>query len=288
MNWDDLRYVLEVARCGSFVGAAKTLNVSHTTVARRLQAMEQTHGASLFERRGKEYHPTLVARGLIELAREMDARIHDLERQLEAHAEEPRVEGEVRIATVAALADRIGPELAAFRRRYPDVRLWVTVSNEMVSLARGEADVAIRITREPPERLVGRKLTDVRFAVFGAEHAFPHPVADIHALPWVCLDSTRSLTPQGQWEAEHVDEDRIALRTNSRGLFLDLVRRGMGVGILPIGLSHDGPLRALTDPIPELTLPVWILTHADLRRAPRIRAVMDFFAEAIDAARDRI
>ncbi len=288
MNWDDLRFVLEVARSGSLVAASKALRVSHTTVARRLQALEQAQGAPLFERRGNAYQPTELARGLVELASEMDERIAALERRLQAHKSAPRVEGEVHITTVAAMADRLGPQLVAFRERYPEVRLRLSVSNDMVNLARGEADVAIRITREPPERLVGRKLTDVRFAVFGAAHALPEPVGDLHALPWVCLDASRADTPQGQWEAEHVDDARVVLRTNSRGLFLDAVKRGLGIGVLPVGLGRDDTLRALSETLEELSLPVWILTHADLRKTPRIRAVMDFFGDTIDGARDRL
>jgi len=287
MNWDDLRFVLEVARTGSFVGAAKALRVSHTTVARRLQALEQGHGTPLFERRGSRYRPTLVARGLIDLAAEMDARVKAVERQLEAQAEEPRVEGEVRIATADGLAERLGPQLAAFRARYPELKLVVTVSNEMVSLAGGDADVAIRITREPPERLVGRRLTDVRFAVYGAKKLLPQGDVDWHALPWVCLDDTRASTPQARWEATHVDDASVVFRTNARALFVDVVKRGMGVGVLPLGLADDG-LEPLSGPIESLTLPVWILTHADLRRSPRIRAVMDFFAGVIDAASEQM
>lgn len=287
MNWDDLRFVLEVARSGSFVAASKTLRVAHTTVARRIQALEQEQGAPLFERRDNAYHPTHVARALVEVAVEMDERINALGRQL--GAQDSRVEGEVRIATVAAVADRLGPQLVAFKKAYPDVRLWLSVSNEMVSLAKGEADVAIRITRHPPERLVGRKLTEARFAVYGAKSSLPDPVGAIRELPWVSLDCSRAHTPQGRWESEHVPRERIVLSTNSRGLFLDAVRRGMGVGVLPLGLgADDDALVALTDPIPEISLPVWILTHADLRNTPRIRAVMDFFADAIAAAGEQL
>lgn len=280
MNWDDLRFVLEVARTGSVVAASKTLRVAHTTVSRRLGALEQAHGAKLFERRGNTYLPTLVGRAMVELASEMDDRIGTLERQLDAR--EPRIEGEVRIATVAVVAERLGAQVVAFRARYPAVRLWLSVSNEMVSLAKGEADVAIRITNTPPERLVGRKLTDARFAVYGAQGTLPD--TDLVERPWVCLDASRSQTPQGRWEAAHVPPERVVLRTNSRGLILDAVRRGMGVAILPVGLGER--LVPLTDPLDELTLPIWILTHEDLRKTPRVRAVMDFFAEAIDAVRD--
>lgn len=282
MNWDDLRYVLEVARSGSVTAAAKRLGVAHTTVYRRIQALEQSQTEPLFERRGAAYEPTGAARALVDLAMEIEARVVLLERATNAE-----MSGEVRITTVAPFAERFGASLASFRALHPNIRLVLRVTNDLLSVERGEADVALRVTRAPPEQLVGRKVGDVRFAIFGAAEALPSEPDDLFDLDWIGLDETLAATPQGRWENDHLRPERVIFRTNSRPLFVDLVRRGLGLGVLPCAIGAEGQsLRPLSPPLDELTLPVWLLTHDHLRRTPRVRAVLDFFADALAEVRD--
>jgi DNA-binding transcriptional LysR family regulator len=287
LNWDDLRYVLAVARTGSVASAARKLRVAHTTVYRRIHALEQAHRAQLFERRGNAYEPTPAARTLVDLATEMELRVDALEREMTGL--DVRMEGVVRITTVAPLAERLGEHLMAFHELYPAVQLVLRVTNDLLCLEKGEADVAIRVTRDPPETLVGRKVAAVRFGVFGAVHALPREPGALDELDWVGLDDSLADTPQGRWEARHLLPERIVLKTNSRPLFVDCVRHGLGVGVLPhaIGVA-DEALRALGEPIDELTLPLWLLTHGHLRQTSRVRAVLDFFGDAMAQASDQL
>ncbi len=240
----------------------------------------------IFKRGPSGYELTAIGKSMVELASDMDERIGGLERQLAGS--DPRVEGEVRITTVASIAWRLRKDLLEFKRSFPAVRLCLHVSNDMVSLAKGDADIAVRVTKVPPAPLVGRKLVDVRFAVYGAGHILPAERGDIHEMEWVCLDASRAQTPQARWEMAHVDPAKVSLRTNSSALFGDAVSAGIGIGILPLGVGSEDPnLVALTEPMKELTLPLWLLTHEELRDTPRVRAVLDFLADVVGRSRER-
>ena len=114
---------------------------------------------------------------------------------------------------------------------------------------------------------MGRRLGDVAFAVFAAVGRLAGP---LHEAGWVCFDDDLARSPQGRWEAAHIPPERVALRTNSRAVFREAVSGGTGVGILPCSLAAEDPhLLALTEVIPELSLPLWLLTHPDLAQMPR-------------------
>jgi DNA-binding transcriptional LysR family regulator len=275
MDWDDLRFALALARAGNLAKAARSLGVAHTTVARRISAFEESLGAPLFDRVGGDCTPTPAGKDIVETASEIEAKVNAFEHRLSSRDAE--LEGDVTIATVEPLAAKLTEHVLAFGRLHPTIRVRIHATNANVDLSKREADIALRVTAAPPEALVGRKLASSAFAVFGTK------VSSLDDSPWVVFDASLAATPQGQWEAKNVPPDRVTLRTNSRIVFVEAVTAGAGIGVLPCGVAAQLPnLVQLGQVIPALGLPLWILTHEDLKDTPRVRALMDHLVSVFE------
>lgn len=290
MDWDSLRFVLAVARAGSLSEAAKQLGVSHSTVYRRINAFEDEHKITAFERLPDGYRLTEAGRSITRLAERVEESVNDVARQLTRSPKNDEVSGAVRVAAPEAVALAIGPQLAPLLDRHPALALDWVLGAAPVDLNRREADIAIRVAASPPDNLVGRRLADVAFAVYGASHAVErHGWSYPDRARWVVFDDSQASSPQGRWERANISADSIAIRVNRR-VMLDLaVTSGLGLGVLPRGVGDASTqLVRLTDTLAELTLPLWVLTHPDLREVVSIRAVMDFCGEVLGRRRGEI
>ncbi len=286
MDWEDLHYAVEVARAGGVATAARALKVAQSTVYRRVTALEERVGAKLFDRRGGAYVLTDAGQELLAEGLDVHARIGALEMRLKSKSH--RVEGEVRVAAPELLAVELARLLSSLRAELPGVRVHLVVGHRPADLGRQEADVALRVTRTPSEGLIGRKLADVAFAVYSATSYAPG-CSDLGSLDWVCFEATPASTPQHRWEAENVSPARAAIRTNSRAAFLEAVVAGAGVGILPCGVAARAPtLVARSGVLRELTLPLWMLLHPEVAKAPRVRCVADLLQAAIGRERSAL
>lgn len=156
MSWDDLRYVLAVARRGTLTSAGDELRVTHTTVGRRLRALECAMSVRLFDRTPDGLVPTPAGQELVAAATQMEAELQAARRRIMGRDAE--LHGALRVSIFDFLLWRCADALESFMRRYPRVDLTITTSLDAVSLARREADVAIRLTDQPPELLLGRRV----------------------------------------------------------------------------------------------------------------------------------
>ncbi|QPC42820.1 LysR family transcriptional regulator [Kaustia mangrovi] len=283
MPWDDLRTVMAVARTGSLSGAARMLGLSHATVFRRLAGIEERLGVKLFDRSRRGYAPTLEGEDIAAVAEGIAAEVVAVERRVAGR--DLRPSGTVRVTTTdSLLAGFLTPVFASFREVFPDIVLEAVVSNELFSLSRREADVAIRPTGAPPEALVGRRIGTIAQAVYG-----PAGTGDADSGPWVGWDEPMIHPALGRWMATKGVDARCVYRANTGMGLLAAVREGLGATVLPCYLADgDDRLVRLGDPVPELAVDLWLLTHPDLRRTARIRAFADFVADAVKAARPRL
>lgn len=277
VKWDDLYTVLAVARGGGLAEAARTLGVAHSTVYRRIAAFESEHGVRIFDRQGGGYALTDAGRELVSVAEQMEALALEAERRIAGRDEALR--GEVRVAAPEALGESVCALLPEFQASYPDIVVQLTASADVVDLSKHEADIAIRAMLRPPESLVGRKIADVAFAAYGRRG-----VSDD---AWVIFDESLAHTPQGKWEAKHVPAEKVRARLGSRALFVAALSAGVGVGVLPCALGDQEPgLARVGDVLPELSLPLWLLTHPDLKAVPRVRALMDYLTQRFAEQRE--
>ncbi|UJR82909.1 LysR family transcriptional regulator [Sandaracinus amylolyticus] len=280
VEWDDLRYVLAIARDGTLSRAAARLGVSHTTVARRVRAIEQTLGVRLFDQTPDGFVATAAGRDVASVAERMESDVLSLEGRVLGRDE--RLQGTLRLATMDILFRRYQGALSSFMTRYPSVELTVVVSDREVSLARREADVAIRMTSAPPEHLVGRRIGRVEFAVYGSKALVEHmgPDATYAEYPWIHWDERLDMRWLDGWLAAHAPGARIAMRVDASSMVMrQAIAAGIGVHFLATFDGDSDPaLRRIGPVAPGFERDVWLLTLPDLRSTSRVRAFMDHVA----------
>ena len=283
LNWDDLRVILAIAMSGTLSGAGRRLGVSHATVFRRLGDIERRLGVKLFERSRTGYSATLAGEETAAAARRIEGEVLNVERRVVGR--DLRPSGTVRVTTTDTLLfGLLSPVFAGFRRSYGDIELEVAVSNELFSLSRREADVAIRPSSALPEPLAGRKLGTIAQAIYGRKDAILKSAGepDLHALAWIGPDDSMAYRALERWMSQMGLTEAVRYRLNTvLGMFA-AARDGAGLAVLPcyLGDGADDLVR-LGATLPELSTDLWLLTHPDLRTTVRIGAFTDYVAEAV-------
>jgi DNA-binding transcriptional LysR family regulator len=285
LDWDDLRHFLAIVERGSISGAAALLKVNHSTVLRRIGALEDRLGQRLFDRLPAGYVLTTEGQALAEELRGVREQIETAARRLQGG--DAQVRGTVRLTTTDTLLQSLLlPLLATFRTQHPAVQLEVTVNNSFLNLTQREADVAVRGSNQPPENLVGRRVGRIQTALHASQAYLDAigPGATRADWQWVALDESLAHLEQARWLREHVEPARIALRVDTLVGMADAVAAGLGVGLLlcPLADRRAGLVR-LEPPDPRLDTQIWVLTHPDLKAVARIRALTDFLVESLSA-----
>jgi DNA-binding transcriptional LysR family regulator len=280
MDWDDLRYVLAVADAGSLAGAARGLGVNHTTVLRRIDAFEKRLGLRLFERLPTGYVLTAGGEELIAAARHVGDTVTALERKLAG--QDLRLSGTLRVTTTDTLMGSVFPEiLADFRTAHPGIQVEVALSNQMLNLSRRDADVAVRPANDPPESLVGQRISRIAFAIYGSKaYLARHRTKDLAAHQRVAPDDSLAGTSVARWMRTTLPDSEVTLRADSLLALRCAAEAGLGLAALPCYLGDMSALVRVQAPIAAMETSLWILTHEDLRRTARVRAFMEFAAVA--------
>jgi molybdate transport repressor ModE-like protein len=275
LNWDELKLVLAIARAGSLAGAARQLGVSHATVFRHLNSVEKTLGVSLFQRATHRYTATGAGDALVATAADVETQVLAVEQRLTGH--EVKLSGTIRLTTTdTLLSGLLAPILSAFQAEYPAISLEVSVSNAVFSLARRDADIAIRPGQKPNEHLVGRRIGVISQAVYAAlDH---DGVDDIHADQHWIGTGTDIIYPELEtWMQKQGLEPRCRMFTNSLLATCAAVAAGSGIAVLPCYLGDaDTRLRRVGESVPELASDLWLLVHPELKRIAPIKAFNDY------------
>jgi molybdate transport repressor ModE-like protein len=276
----DLRTLLAIAREGSLAGAARRLRVNHSTVFRRLGAIEARLGTRLFERQGGSYATTAAGEDLLRTAERVEAEVEALERRLSGR--DLRLTGSLRLTAPDDIAEvLLLPLLTEFRKAYPDITVELVIDNRMLNLTRREADIAVRPTLRPPETLAGRRVGGLASAVYGAAGPPPQDPAGGDRR-WIAWEEGAGPPPMARWLADNADRHAIGYRSNSMLNQASAARAGLGLALLPCFLGDSEPrLRRVAGPLPELNTELWLLTHPDLQRTARIRVLLDLLYDAL-------
>ncbi|MFB9866382.1 LysR family transcriptional regulator [Vreelandella sulfidaeris] len=282
VKWDDLQVVLAIAQTGSLSGASRHLNISHATVFRRLNALEKRLDVALFERHRHGYTPTFAGEDLAATGERVQKEIHSAERRI--IGQDLKLSGNLRVTTTDTLfAGLLCPVFTTFRQQYPNITLEVVISNQLQSLSRRDADIAIRPTLKPPETLVGRQIGEISLAVYGQQERWkttilPQAPASLLTENWIGPDVHMGDAALEKWM---MDKNATYRLDSMLGMQL-AVRHGAGIAVLPCYLGDaDKTLVRLSQPIEELTTQLWLLTHPDLRRVARVRAFLAAVTEGI-------
>ena len=287
-HWDALRYCLSVARCGSVSAAAQELGVSHATVLRRIDQFEKQLGVKLFKRLQSGYVLSEAGEPLLRRVAEIESELVDLLDVVQGRDEAPS--GVLSVTQPHNVLLDLYPLYRDFIQRYPDIQLDVETSSSIVNLNRQEAEVAIRLTEQPSELLIGRKVGAVSVSAYMSKHYLAQfdAMPSLAELNWIFLP--RSVNNWGGrsndsgWEQLHrrVAAPNIVMQTSNYADIVSAIRAGIGASFL-----GDLYARQFDDlvPVPNCditnSLNMWIVTHRDLRGVKRVQCFMRFFGDAL-------
>lgn len=283
LDWEDLRYFGALARHGTLSATARELRVNHATVARRVASLEALLGHPLFDRRADGYALTAEGKAVLDGARAMDEAALSVLRRLDAGTE---LNGLVRLAAGRVLAERfLIDRLRSFHERYPAIDLEVIGGSRVVSLARRQADIALRYGSPKDSELVARRVAKIAFGLY-ASPAYRDEIAAGGTPAFIGFDIGSDFVGEAAWLARQFGDRRFSFRTNSQTTQAAAARAGYGVALLPCYVAADDPglVRvSLEERLPERDL--WLVFRRELRRVPRVRAVVDYLAQVF--RRDR-
>lgn len=281
LDWNDYETVLRVAEAGSLSKAAHMTGSSHPTMFRRINAVEEKLGVRLFERFRTGYQPTAAGEEIVSVARQIAELTNTTERRLSG--QDLRPSGVVRVATTDTLLfGLLAPEIERFRQVESEITLDIVVSNEISNLSLREADIAIRPASSPDDHLVGRNLGLIRQAVY-AHHTLDFddkPPSPWKTLPWVGPSPSMAYGQLHTWMREVECDEKCVCRLDSVLAMYAAVKSGIGVAVLPCYLADtDIDLTRIGDPVDDVAVDLWLLTHPDLRHTARVRAALDHFGK---------
>lgn len=287
MDWDDTRIFLALTRSPSLRAAARSLAIDQATVGRRLNALEAGLGAKLFLRAKDGYQLTAAGEAALGAARRMEAAALDLRSRVDGQDENPG--GLVRVTSSDAIAGEfLLPAIARLQQRWPNIRVDLEVSTQVLNLGRRQADIAFRNVRPDTPDLVVRRVVAWPVGLFAspaylARCGEPAPDDELRG---------HQLVAYGPYLAHHAlatvvevpaRQARIAMAVNSSLLLRKAVAAGIGMGEMPVRLGErDGLVRVWPQRRRAADHEVWLVMHPDLQRTARVRATAEFLAEALD------
>jgi DNA-binding transcriptional LysR family regulator len=284
LDWEDVRYFVALARYRTLSATARALHVNHATVARRIASLETLLGHPIFDRRARGYSLTAEGKALVNHANAMNEAALSILRRLDAGTE---LSGRVRLAAGRVLAERfLIDRLRAFHERYPAIDLEVIGGSRVVSLAKREADIALRYGSPKDSELVTRRVAKLAFGLYASPDYHDKLKAGEPPV-FIGFDENSEFVAEAQWLKRHFGDHRFSFRTSSQTTQAAAARAGYGIALLPkyVVETHEP---GLVDVARGETLPerdVWLIIRRDLTKVPRVRAVTDYLVELFQRER---
>lgn len=276
-DWQDLHHFIVVARLGSLTAAAKALRVDHATVGRRVSSLEASLGLKLLERLPRSSRLTEAGIALAAIAQPMERFVDEVDRYARGAV---GLSGTVSVSTLALLASvLLVPSLPALRAEHPDLKIVLDTTSSVASLERGEADIAIGYVRPDEAGRIVRRVGQVRFGFYASpSYASVAPADRV----FIGFEESLEHIPQHRWLQGFAALRPVVLRSNDVNTQQAAARAAVGVALLPCfvasndsGLVRVEPLRAGD------TRELWLSVHADVRRSPAVRRVMDHLIDVL-------
>ena len=280
----DLEIVLALTRAGTLAQAGERLGLDASTVFRTLQRIEKGLGQRLFERSRTGYQASELVRELVRLAEKMEVQL-EAARSL-AQLKPEQVSGSVRITTTdTILHGLVAPALSILHQQHPLLAFDLHAGNELASLTRRDADIAIRATRRPPQHLVGKHVGPIRVALYAARKSslrtFDATVAS--QTNWIAPDDALPDHPSVVWRKKHFPKVSPAFRVNSILTVAELIGHGFGIGLLPVFFADERTdLRQISEVLDECQTELWLLTHTESRHLRRVSTVFSHLAQGLE------
>jgi DNA-binding transcriptional LysR family regulator len=293
VDWSALRDFLVIAECGSISRAARALGVSQPALSRRLLALEESLGLTLFVRSQRGLHITAAGERIRNLAERMRETATAIETA--AQLGHDRVGGVVRISAPDV---RLGTEwlprvLFPLRKEHPELVLDILIENQLTDLERRAADIAIRATQPVGSSLTARRVAKIGWGLFATRQyvsarGLPRDRGELRQHDFVVYaqaSDRRQLT----WLDERDLADRLVLQASNVEAAITATAAGWGIGVMPLMIGGaDTNLVQIMPDSERVNLPIWLVTHAELKRSPKIRAVFSHLARCFERDKERL
>lgn len=285
-DWDEHRLVLAVHRGGTLRAAAEALDVTHTTVSRRLTVLEQGQPSPIFVRADRAYKITAYGQQRVAIAEQIEA-LDFTARRLGRGASDA-LSGPLSLSVPQAFLQFVlMSDIAAFTAAHPDVQLTVAGSDAFADLDRGQADVVVRGQINPDPHLVGRMISTVGLSYYAnRKYLDATPSAQ---LQWITSGAatTQSGSTPNEWRAQSPFPNApIGMVIDDIMSRYKAVADGLGLGRLACFMADTDPrLVRICNETPQQPYELWILTHPDLRDTPKVRALMGWLGDALKPKR---
>lgn len=291
IQWDDLKYFLAMADQGSLSAAARKLNVSQPTLSRRLTALEESVGAELFSRTRTGLEMTALGEEMRNHARHMQDDVHAIERLVTGH--DSSLQGSVIISCVEAIGSLwLVEQLLGFRKQYPGITVDVKVDNAVSDLLRREADIALRMFRPVQNDLICKRTVTMCYGYYAhkdylAQHGTPKSVSELKNFDFILPhDEILAYTSTEHRKSIGIPKG-AAFRSNSIVALSTAVKAGYGIGAYScLAAAADPNLVRLFDDYVVFSSDLWLVSHQELRRSARIRAMYDYLGDLLQSHAD--
>lgn len=279
--------MLAAARADTLSEAAAEMGVSVSTMSRRISVLEDDVGTLLFEKKTRGVVLTSAGAEMLSVAEAMEGLTHDLDARI--HGLDARVEGEIRATSLDSLWTLWASDLRGFHERFEGIELQLMSGFAVANMTQREADVAVRIAREAPGHLIGRKHAQVAYAIYGAPELVTSVGEDAPyaEFPWVSWDFSVARGVDS-WLQEHAPGARVVSRVERMTIMSSIAATGSGVAMLPCFAGDVHPGLQRVGPYFELGGWVWVLSHPAMRGSAKIRAFVGFITELLARDRDLI
>jgi DNA-binding transcriptional LysR family regulator len=284
MEWSDLRIFLAIARAGTLGAAARKVGLTQPTMGRRLRALEGAVGHALFQRTADGFVLTDEGSAVLQHAESIEEETLAIERRLAG--DEARLEGRLRISSSDWFGTHmLAPVLAELGKRHPSVTVELLTDARLYSLSRREADLAFRIKRFDEPEVISRRLMHVSYALYGRRATKSPRLGDGSGVRVVTMDTAFAGMPDARWLARVLPRATVAFRSNNREVQARLCASGAGLAVLPRPLGDATPgLVAIDLGEAPPGRDTFVGYHRDLRRLPRLRALLDLVFERLGDA----
>ena len=288
-EWGDFKVMLALSQGGSVAGAARLLGVDSSTISRRLVALEEVVGAVLVMRGGREFQLTPEGRSAVVAAESMQFAVATATAAIRAAKQD--IEGVIRISCVGSLFHKLIPILDKLRENYPKLIVELNDADNLVNLAKGEADIAIRMVKPTETDLVVRKAFEFGWQVVAAktyveQHGLPTQLEDLCNHHLILYSAERLHHPAFRWLEQFHTEGGKATRVSNTSVAVRSILAGVGIGLLPTYEIGNELALVRVFPAPVLFQKTWLAYHVSNRNTARMRVVIDavaeFFAARVD------
>lgn len=279
LEWSDLRVFLRAAQAKTLAGAARALAVEHTTVGRRLTALEKALGAPLVVRGPAGLQLTPLGHQALPLVEAVERAVHEVQKLVSKQS------ARVRLAVPSGFTTFFTPHLGRLREQRPGLELELVSGARPVDLKKGEADLAIRIGVITDPELVTRKLGTSGSALFASSSYLgrkpaPKSPEDLRGHELIGFDPSLARVPAAQWLEAHAAGATIALRSREMTDMVAAAVDGAGIALLPCHFAAREPsLRRLSGVLTER--PVMLVYRKEARLNDAVRTVARFVVEVM-------